>query len=424
MYCEPQLREIIARVRPDVIVEDNVVAFPALLTAGAPFVRIVSLQPARGEGRRHRAGLLRAARPTTAASGRRFRAEYDRTHRAMWAGVQRVGRRAGRAAAAGPRVHPRVGARRTSTCSPRRPTTPTRRRSTRPGTGWTRACARPTSTTSLPAAVADRPSGSALVYLSLGSLGSADVDLMRAPGRRARPHAAPLHREQGPAGTTEYELADNMVGAGVPAADDADPAGRPGHHARRQQHDDRGAALRQADDPAAAVLGPVRQRAAHATSSASACASRRTPSPTTTCCAALDRRAGRRRPAGRLAAHRRARSAHATGCAVAPTSSSRSPRVRRRAARPRDAREELARLRRVEPARTRCCRPATAARRSTSRARSGSLGAASTSARVAGYGVVEDARGDRYGPSRCVVADGRRTPGRSRATAPRRRCSP
>ena len=44
-YCEPQLREIIARQRPDVIVEDNVVSFPALQTAGAPFVRIVSCNP-------------------------------------------------------------------------------------------------------------------------------------------------------------------------------------------------------------------------------------------------------------------------------------------------------------------------------------------------------------------------------------------
>ena len=41
MYCEPQLREIIGRQRPEVIVEDNVVAFPALQTAGKPFVRIV-----------------------------------------------------------------------------------------------------------------------------------------------------------------------------------------------------------------------------------------------------------------------------------------------------------------------------------------------------------------------------------------------
>jgi len=33
-----------------VIVEDNVVCFTALLTAGAPFVRIVSLQPPRNSG--------------------------------------------------------------------------------------------------------------------------------------------------------------------------------------------------------------------------------------------------------------------------------------------------------------------------------------------------------------------------------------
>ena len=45
MYCEPQLGEIIARRRPDVIVEDNVVTFPALQTAGKPFIRIVSCQP-------------------------------------------------------------------------------------------------------------------------------------------------------------------------------------------------------------------------------------------------------------------------------------------------------------------------------------------------------------------------------------------
>src|SRR5882762_5594935 len=44
-YCEPQLRDIVARTRPDVIVEDNVVGFPALLTGGAPFVRIMSCNP-------------------------------------------------------------------------------------------------------------------------------------------------------------------------------------------------------------------------------------------------------------------------------------------------------------------------------------------------------------------------------------------
>ena len=52
MYCEPQLREIIKRVNPDVIVEDNVVTFPALLTAGKPFVRIVSCNPLEVKGAR------------------------------------------------------------------------------------------------------------------------------------------------------------------------------------------------------------------------------------------------------------------------------------------------------------------------------------------------------------------------------------
>jgi hypothetical protein len=39
MFCEPQLRAILDRAQPDVIVEDNVNAFPALLTHGAPWVR-------------------------------------------------------------------------------------------------------------------------------------------------------------------------------------------------------------------------------------------------------------------------------------------------------------------------------------------------------------------------------------------------
>src|SRR5262249_30415966 len=44
-YCEPQLHAILDRAQPDVIVEDNVNAFPALLTHGAPWVRIMSCNP-------------------------------------------------------------------------------------------------------------------------------------------------------------------------------------------------------------------------------------------------------------------------------------------------------------------------------------------------------------------------------------------
>jgi MGT family glycosyltransferase len=41
-YVDERLREIFATVEPDVIVEDNVVAFPAVPAAGVPWVRIVS----------------------------------------------------------------------------------------------------------------------------------------------------------------------------------------------------------------------------------------------------------------------------------------------------------------------------------------------------------------------------------------------
>jgi MGT family glycosyltransferase len=49
-YVDDRLREIIDEVRPDVIVEDNVVAFPALPASGTPWVRIVSCNPAEIKG--------------------------------------------------------------------------------------------------------------------------------------------------------------------------------------------------------------------------------------------------------------------------------------------------------------------------------------------------------------------------------------
>jgi MGT family glycosyltransferase len=83
MYCEPRLREIIADVEPDVIVEDNVVCFPALVTAEATFVRIVSCNPLE----------LRDPELPPTFSGYRtdegdrwpaFRDEFERTHRRRW----------------------------------------------------------------------------------------------------------------------------------------------------------------------------------------------------------------------------------------------------------------------------------------------------------------------------------------------------
>ena len=44
-YVDERLSEIFAQVKPDVIVEDNVVGFPAVLAADVPWVRIVSCNP-------------------------------------------------------------------------------------------------------------------------------------------------------------------------------------------------------------------------------------------------------------------------------------------------------------------------------------------------------------------------------------------
>jgi MGT family glycosyltransferase len=84
-YCDEQLRAILERAQPDVIVEDNVSAFPALLTHGAPWVRIMSCNPLE---------MKDPDLPPTFSgyaiddrSGwEEFSAEYDRTHRELWAG--------------------------------------------------------------------------------------------------------------------------------------------------------------------------------------------------------------------------------------------------------------------------------------------------------------------------------------------------
>ena len=59
----------------------------------------------------------------------------------------------------------------------------------------------------------------ALVYLSLGSLGSADVELMQRLVDVLRRHAHRYIVSKGPR-ADEFELADNMWGARVPAPDE------------------------------------------------------------------------------------------------------------------------------------------------------------------------------------------------------------
>ena len=94
MYSHQQLTEIIARQKPDVVIEDNVNAFPALVTAGVPFVRSVSCQPLEMKGPDVPPTFSGLPSDDRSQWGD-FRAEYDRTHRDMWGAlndwVQSVG---------------------------------------------------------------------------------------------------------------------------------------------------------------------------------------------------------------------------------------------------------------------------------------------------------------------------------------------
>ena len=129
----------------------------------------------------------------------------------MWEAFDGLGPRTGRAAAARPRVHPHVDGPQplhvpaVADYTDRRPLDETwlRLDSTRPADGRGLRAA---------AGAGERPSGAALIYLSLGSLGSADVDLMR---RLVAVLADTPHRyivSKGPQHAA-YELAPNMWGA-------------------------------------------------------------------------------------------------------------------------------------------------------------------------------------------------------------------
>jgi MGT family glycosyltransferase len=209
-FCQPQLQRILAEVRPDVVVEDNVVCFPALVTAGVPFVRIVSCNPLEVRGRDippPYSGLASGDRPRW----ERFSAEYERTHRPVWAPfdawVQQQGARPlpdlefiHTSERLNLYVYPEV-----IDYTDGRPL----------DASWHRLDSSVRQTDKefeLPSEVRDRPNGSALVYLSLGSLGSADVDLMKrlvdVLGRTVHRYIVSMGPRHG-----EYELAPNMWGA-------------------------------------------------------------------------------------------------------------------------------------------------------------------------------------------------------------------
>ena len=207
-YCEPQLKEIIARVQPDVIIEDNVLLFPALTTAGVPFVRVVSCNPLEASPSDTIAPVFSGLGEGDTVAWAEFREEYRRTHGELWNSYDEWAQAQGAAplpelefAADGdlniyvyPEALDYVDA---------RPLDPT----------WHRVDSSVRQTEAaveLPAGFTDgsRP----LVYFSLGSLGSADVTLMRSVIAVLATMPINVIVSKGPL-HDEIELADNMWGA-------------------------------------------------------------------------------------------------------------------------------------------------------------------------------------------------------------------
>ena len=205
-YCHDQLRAIVDRASPDVIVEDNVVGFPALVTAGVPFVRIVSCNPL--EIKAPDVPPTFSGYPAADRAGwAEFRAEYDRVHRPLWQDFN-----AWYTAQGAPSLPDLEFIAEGDVNLYVYPELADYRREQPLGPSWHRLDSSVRATDeefTLPPALAG---GGALIYFSLGSLGSADTGLMRRviSCLAATPHRyivskGPLH--------AEIELAPNMWGA-------------------------------------------------------------------------------------------------------------------------------------------------------------------------------------------------------------------
>ena len=213
-YVQPRLVEIFDELAPDVIVEDNVVAFPALAGSGRPWVRIVSCNPVEVKDPAvppFSSGYPVADRNAWPA----FLDEVHRTHAEMWADFDVFCREHGDH---GLRYGP-VGPDFTSE-SPwlnlySYPAEVDYERARPLARTWHRldsTVRAPETTWTLPEHLRERDG--ALIYLSLGSLGSADVGLMQ---RLVDLLATTEHRvivSKGPL-ADQITLHDNQTGEAV-----------------------------------------------------------------------------------------------------------------------------------------------------------------------------------------------------------------
>jgi MGT family glycosyltransferase len=203
-YVDERLREIFGELEPDVIVEDNVVGFPAVLASGRPWVRIVSCNPLEVKGPALPPPF--SGYPTGDASRwDQFRARYAELHAPLQQEFS---------AFCQDRGAPPLPELEFIHESPDLnlylyPAEADYGRSPPLGPQWHRldSCVRNVDEPFEPP-----PGGGALVYVSLGSLGSADVELMN---RLVAMLAETPHRyfvSKGP----QHELIDlapNMTGA-------------------------------------------------------------------------------------------------------------------------------------------------------------------------------------------------------------------
>lgn len=211
-YVDARLTEIFDELQPDVIVEDNVVAFPAITASGRPWVRIVSCNPMEMKD-----SLIAPFSSGYPVADRRawpeFMEEIRRTHDDMWKDFDQFCREHGEHGLSYPELGPEFIAESPWLNLYSYPAEADYERAVPLGPTWHRL----DSTVrhldlewELPEEL--REGDGALIYLSLGSLGSADVGLMQ---RLVDLLATTRHRvivSKGPL-ADEITLHDNQVGS-------------------------------------------------------------------------------------------------------------------------------------------------------------------------------------------------------------------
>jgi MGT family glycosyltransferase len=206
-YVDDRLREIIDELQPDLVVEDNVVSFPALLSSGRPWARIASCNPA--EIKDADVPPVFSGLPSDDRGGwEEFWAAYRDAHRELHATFSEFCvERGAPPLPADDFIHEsewlnlylypdEVDYRRARPLGPTWHNLQTSVRTTDPA--W-----------ELPEALREREGP--LVYLSLGSLGSADVELMHKLIAELAEAPYRIVVSMGPQ-HAELELAGNMAG--------------------------------------------------------------------------------------------------------------------------------------------------------------------------------------------------------------------